>query len=309
MARRTEFHAQLRPAMGSQHALVRHAEQDPDDRRRRAIHGVPRRAERLAGAWRPGIAGWRTDPIDAGPDHLAQLRTPSRPCLVAECLRRPTGQAIRRAWKDQHPGRRGHLLHRDPGRGSLHRGGGRSLRTVLGEPVARVCSTSRSLPARTAVHRLSASRSCCPCRDPPASRIWTGPCSCRSPVRPDISRATSSRTASTSISPFRRELSSSTVLTLAYVGTEGHKLFAQYEANPGDAALCLSLRGTGVKVGIAPMRTQSGERDIYPAGRLASFRDSRSARVRFRQQYVRIHQCELLLQLLCRLQWNGAGGI
>jgi hypothetical protein len=47
----------------------------------------------------------------------------------------------------------------------------------------------------------------------------------------------------------QRELSSATVLTLAYVGTEGHKLFAQYEANPGNAALCLSLRGTGVAKG------------------------------------------------------------
>ncbi|HJZ98949.1 MAG TPA: TonB-dependent receptor [Candidatus Solibacter sp.] len=47
----------------------------------------------------------------------------------------------------------------------------------------------------------------------------------------------------------QRELSSSTVLTMAYVGTEGHKLFAQYEANPGNAALCLSLRGSGVKSG------------------------------------------------------------
>ena len=43
----------------------------------------------------------------------------------------------------------------------------------------------------------------------------------------------------------QRELSSSMVMTLAYVGTEGHKLFAQYEANPGNAALCLSLRGPG----------------------------------------------------------------
>jgi hypothetical protein len=47
----------------------------------------------------------------------------------------------------------------------------------------------------------------------------------------------------------QRELSSSTVLTVAYVGTEGHKLFAQYEANPGNAALCLSLRGSGVAKG------------------------------------------------------------
>jgi hypothetical protein len=47
----------------------------------------------------------------------------------------------------------------------------------------------------------------------------------------------------------QRQLSSNTVLTVAYVGTAGHKLFAQYEANPGDARLCLSLRGSGVKAG------------------------------------------------------------
>lgn len=47
----------------------------------------------------------------------------------------------------------------------------------------------------------------------------------------------------------QRQFGSSTVMTVAYVGTEGHKLFAQYEANPGNAALCLSLRGTGVKSG------------------------------------------------------------
>ena len=47
----------------------------------------------------------------------------------------------------------------------------------------------------------------------------------------------------------QRSLGADTVLTMAYVGTEGHKLFAQYEANPGNAALCLSLRGDGVAKG------------------------------------------------------------
>jgi hypothetical protein len=47
----------------------------------------------------------------------------------------------------------------------------------------------------------------------------------------------------------QRELSSNTVMTVAYVGTEGHKLFSQYEANPGNANLCLSLRGSGVAKG------------------------------------------------------------
>jgi Carboxypeptidase regulatory-like domain len=39
----------------------------------------------------------------------------------------------------------------------------------------------------------------------------------------------------------QRELSKSTVLTLAYVGTEGHRLITQREANPGSAALCQQL--------------------------------------------------------------------
>jgi Carboxypeptidase regulatory-like domain len=43
----------------------------------------------------------------------------------------------------------------------------------------------------------------------------------------------------------QRELSKSTVLTLAYVGTEGHHLIAQTEANPGDAALCMALAAQG----------------------------------------------------------------
>jgi hypothetical protein len=43
----------------------------------------------------------------------------------------------------------------------------------------------------------------------------------------------------------QRELSRSTVLTLAYVGTQGHKLISQYDANPGDAALCLTLNQLG----------------------------------------------------------------
>jgi hypothetical protein len=43
----------------------------------------------------------------------------------------------------------------------------------------------------------------------------------------------------------QRELSKSTVLTLAYVGTGGHHLITQNEANPGDAALCQQLTAAG----------------------------------------------------------------
>ena len=58
----------------------------------------------------------------------------------------------------------------------------------------------------------------------------------------------------------QRELSRSTVLTLAYVGTEGHHLIAQTEANPGDAALCMSLSAQGY------MDTSSGSAGCGPQG-------------------------------------------
>jgi hypothetical protein len=44
---------------------------------------------------------------------------------------------------------------------------------------------------------------------------------------------------------FQRELSKSTVLTISYVGTEGHRLISQTEANPGDPALCQQLNAQG----------------------------------------------------------------
>jgi hypothetical protein len=47
----------------------------------------------------------------------------------------------------------------------------------------------------------------------------------------------------------QRELSPSTVLTLSYVGTEGHRLIAQTEANPGDPALCKQLAAQGANCG------------------------------------------------------------
>ncbi len=43
----------------------------------------------------------------------------------------------------------------------------------------------------------------------------------------------------------QRELTKATVLTLAYVGTQGHKLISQHDADPGNAALCQHLTAIG----------------------------------------------------------------
>ena len=58
----------------------------------------------------------------------------------------------------------------------------------------------------------------------------------------------------------QRELSKSTVLTLAYVGTEGHRLISQQEINPGDAALCITLAKAGAGCG------PNGEQNTYTVG-------------------------------------------
>ena len=43
----------------------------------------------------------------------------------------------------------------------------------------------------------------------------------------------------------QRQIASSSLLTIAYVGTEGHHLIVQREANPGNAALCLATPTCG----------------------------------------------------------------
>jgi Carboxypeptidase regulatory-like domain/TonB dependent receptor len=43
----------------------------------------------------------------------------------------------------------------------------------------------------------------------------------------------------------QRQLTSGTLLTVSYVGNQGHRILALVSANPGDPALCLSLSGCG----------------------------------------------------------------
>jgi hypothetical protein len=57
----------------------------------------------------------------------------------------------------------------------------------------------------------------------------------------------------------QRQLSNSTVLTLAYVGTQGHKLISQYDANPGSPALCMQLNALGATPSCGP----NGEQTTY----------------------------------------------
>jgi carboxypeptidase family protein len=44
---------------------------------------------------------------------------------------------------------------------------------------------------------------------------------------------------------FQRQFGANTILSMSYVGTQGHRLLADLESNPGDPALCLSLAVQG----------------------------------------------------------------
>ena len=64
----------------------------------------------------------------------------------------------------------------------------------------------------------------------------------------------------------QRQLSTSTVLTLAYVGTEGHRLIEQEDVNPGNAALCMQLNALGAADATNPSAGgcgPQGEQDTY----------------------------------------------
>ncbi len=69
----------------------------------------------------------------------------------------------------------------------------------------------------------------------------------------------------------QRGFGQNTAMTLAYVGTQGHRLIAQTESNAGDPQLCLSLRGSGVLAG-SPQCGPGGELGVYtrPDGSLVN---------------------------------------
>ena len=103
---------------------------------------------------------------------------------------------------------------------------------AIGRQFSRWKSFSIYLPYPGSIRRRSIIRNSCPSEAHPATGFRTA-----------------SLTLSTYNLTLQRALGSKTVMTLAYVGTEGHRLLTQVEANPGNAALCLSLRGSGVKAG------------------------------------------------------------
>jgi Carboxypeptidase regulatory-like domain len=64
----------------------------------------------------------------------------------------------------------------------------------------------------------------------------------------------------------QRQITSSDLVTISYVGTQGHKLLSSLSANPGDPALCLQLAAEGaVLAGSSPATTcgPGGENGIY----------------------------------------------
>src|SRR5215467_4702659 len=64
----------------------------------------------------------------------------------------------------------------------------------------------------------------------------------------------------------QRQLSKSTVLTLSYVGTEGHRLIEQEDVKPGNAALCFQVNDRGAADASNPAAgncAPQGEQDNY----------------------------------------------
>ncbi len=61
----------------------------------------------------------------------------------------------------------------------------------------------------------------------------------------------------------QRQLGPNSLLMLAYVGTQGHALLSNLEANPGDPALCLSVSQTAQVAPGSPTCAPFGENGVY----------------------------------------------
>lgn len=70
---------------------------------------------------------------------------------------------------------------------------------------------------------------------------------------------------------FERQLTQDTILSLDYVGTQGHHLLADQDANPGNSAVCLALsQASDVLPGTAPCGPFSENGVYYPIPRLVA---------------------------------------
>ncbi|MFN7999059.1 MAG: carboxypeptidase regulatory-like domain-containing protein [Bryobacteraceae bacterium] len=96
----------------------------------------------------------------------------------------------------------------------------------------------------------------------------------------------------------QRELSRSTVMTLAFVGTQGHKLISQNDADPGNATLCKHLTAVGAmdlttsSLGCGPYQ----ENDIY------QLQDG--SKVYSTRNYLSDNYCPTSTTLICFSQNN-----
>ena len=61
----------------------------------------------------------------------------------------------------------------------------------------------------------------------------------------------------------QREFGPKTVATVSYVGTQGHRLLATLESNPGNPALCLSVSQTSQVAPGSPVCGPNGENGVY----------------------------------------------
>ena len=198
----------------------------------------PDRSDGLGGAGRSGHSQ------HAGADAVQQPRSAARDGLFAGLHGRHYEEDLRRSGKDQHPGGLRHLLHFDRGFESVLRSGRRAVRLVLDDARQPICSKSLIERAPTAVRKRSVPVHVPDSRQPREQDAGLLALSA-DPYSPGYDIHNRMPYAEHYNFSIQRELSNSTVLTLAYVGTQGHRLISQNDANPGNAALCKQLNAQG----------------------------------------------------------------
>ncbi len=242
LASHPEPHSQLRAALRDHASLAGYAEQAGDGGPRRAVAGISNRSAGDGCARRPRHTAY------PGSHQAHEFRAARRPCLCSLSQQRILAQAVRRSRPEQHPRRLRLLLQ-------------------LLSRTRRLSSKWVTLPTATTIPLPRHTELASPFVDLESGRFggikfpFVFPPTDVSPAHPDSTfnwAGAEPIGGSDYLYPhdtvpyveeyelsFERQLGSATVLSVSYVGNEGHHLLTFVESNPGNPALCLALNQPG----------------------------------------------------------------
>ena len=234
-------HHQRRPALGRDHALLGEVQPDPDLGPRSAVHALPRSASRAAGRRRSrNSEDARAHQLQNFAPRIGLAYAPRFDHGFLESIFGGGGKSSIRAsygiFYTEFPGLAAGIMYSVPPFGYNYLSPAPPLMATPFITAATGVNNGQRFPFPFPPHNVSAS-------NPDTSVNWAN----FAPLSADPffyyrNRAPYINNYMFSI---QRQITPSTLLTVSYVGNQGHHILAVASVNLGNPALCLSLPGCG----------------------------------------------------------------